>query len=498
MQVTEVMGTWFALSLALLCSISSITAEPPPVAKIPDNFDCGMRSLAYEYAKHLLKHQGDLIEVFDGFELGNLCNKTPPASSPASKAPNARRHAWRLASSDLLSSPEETDSIYADASKGFDTNPGTSSSPVKSLGQAVKLCAALLSSKGGKEATCSVLLRSGTPYYLTETLQLGPRHSGLTITTHPEDLKGGEAAIVSGGIPLEGLEWKPAGTGWPAGVMVSAISTSASNTLGNIDQLYVNDNRFVRARHPNANPGGTYTTGRFSTPTGYFPQAKGWLRSFPKNASKVVSFKKLRNTTRYSDFILGIGGPVHEFEPPAAYWAVENPPAGGGCKYEVPRGVVYEDAAFNATVPPSQWANATGAIVHAFHQAYWGDWKFEVGAHVKGNSSLLFERGTSTLTTLTIGLSLTLSLRVGGFQEARGSCGRGGHDWMIENVPEVSEALNPDCNPNHNPNPKRNPSSWTSPASGGTTNSTPSSTSTQMLPKGIFKQASWWLPNSRL
>ena len=25
----------------------------------------------------------------------------------------------------------------------------------------------------------------------------------------------------------------------------------------------------------------------------------------------------------------------------------------------------------------------------------------------------------------------------GGFQEARGSCGKGGHDWMIENVKEL-------------------------------------------------------------
>ena len=42
----------------------------------------------------------------------------------------------------------------------------------------------------------------------------------------------------------------------------------------------------------------------------------------------------------YGDFILGYGGPVAQFEPPAAYWAVERPPAGGGCKYEVPQAVV--------------------------------------------------------------------------------------------------------------------------------------------------------------
>ena len=51
--------------------------------------------------------------------------------------------------------------------------------------------------------------------------------------------------------------------------------------------------------------------------------------------------------------------------------------------------------------------------------AYWGDWKFRVDAHDKKNMSLHFDRG--------------------GFQEARGSCGSGGHDWFIENVKELTD-----------------------------------------------------------
>ena len=57
--------------------------------------------------------------------------------------------------------------------------------------------------------------------------------------------------------------------------------------------------------------------------------------------------------------------------------------------------------------------------MNAFHRAYWGDWKFSVGAHDKENMSFSFDRG--------------------GFQEARGSCGRGGHDWFIENVKELTD-----------------------------------------------------------
>lgn len=81
---------------------------------------------------------------------------------------------------------------------------------------------------------------------------------------------------------------------------------------------------------------------------------------------------------------------------------------------------MYDDEAFRAggAVPPSAWeSNGTGAVIHAFHHAYWGDWKFEVNEHNKANATLHFGRG--------------------GFQEARGSCGHGGHDWMVENVKDL-------------------------------------------------------------
>ena len=78
----------------------------------------------------------------------------------------------------------------------------------------------------------------------------------------------------------------------------------------------------------------------------------------------------------------------------------KKPPAGGGCKYEVPQGVVYDDAAFTSVhpwgagaIPPSQWASAEGAIVHAFHHAYWGDWKFEVSTHDNEAETFHFARG---------------------------------------------------------------------------------------------------------
>ena len=100
-------------------------------------------------------------------------------------------------------------------------------------------------------------------------------------------------------------------------------------------------------------------------------------------------------------------------------------------------GQVYEDAAFVAggAVPPSAWEyNATGAIVHAFHHAYWGDWKFSVDKHDKAADTLHFGAPYTPYTPYTpyppyppyTYLHRVTSVHPadrGGFQEARGSCG---------------------------------------------------------------------------
>ena len=93
-------------------------------------------------------------------------------------------------------------------------------------------------------------------------------------------------------------------------------------------------------------------------------------------------------------------------------------------------------------VPPSAWeSNASGAIVHAFHRAYWGDWKFSVDKHDKAAETLHVCNVMYThfpfklqpalyLHCLSHVMSVCCCCHVlcakfgrGGFQEARGSCG---------------------------------------------------------------------------
>ena len=414
------------------CNSAAVSCKKhPPIgpsgpSKVPLEFECGMREAAYHFGQHLAPARGTFVELFDAMQLETLCNKTRPVSTAASS-----RASWVAAMVPGHQSihgrrdrSSKTLKEFHVGASGSDANPGSATSPFASIERAVGACRV---AKKALSYPCKVLVHAPGTYYLNQTLQLGASDTGLTIQglSTPD----GELPVLSGGVPLSGMSWVAAGGKFPAGVMKAALPAEmkfqSTGRARHFDQLFVDGARHVRARHPNANPGGTFRTGRWTTPnTGYFPSAKAWVRSENQNASHVfdqfTNTQRIRNTSRYGDFILGYGGPVSQFDPPAAYWAVDRPPAGGGCKYEVPQGVVYEDAAFVAggAMPPSAWeSNTTGAIVHAFHHAYWGDWKFSVDKHDKEGATLHFGRG--------------------GFQEARGSCGSGGHDWMVENVKEL-------------------------------------------------------------
>ena len=54
----------------------------------------------------------------------------------------------------------------------------------------------------------------------------------------------------------------------------------------------------------------------------------------------------------------------------------------------------YNNDAFAPARAPSTWtSNITGAVVHAFHRAYWGGWQFAVDSHDKKTGNLTFSRG---------------------------------------------------------------------------------------------------------
>jgi hypothetical protein len=282
----------------------------PPPQKVPVEFECGMRAAAYDFAKHLMPSRGAFVEVFDAMQLETMCNRTRPAdtSLQASRAGWAVDVASAEAEAAAAAAGSEGTAVHVDGSSGSDTNPGTAAKPVATIEKGVAACRSQL--------PCSVMISAGTKgttYYLKDTLTLTPSDSGISLIGVPSTA--GAMPTLSGGELLTGLTWSPAASasdssgsssGFPAGVMKAKLP---AGTAG-FDQLFVDQERAVRARHPNALPGGAYRTGRYSTPsTGYFPSAKGWVRSVNKTAERTILEPMVRKTIRYHDFMLGYGGP---------------------------------------------------------------------------------------------------------------------------------------------------------------------------------------------
>ena len=180
-------GLGLLLWCTILAAISHATkprygplprAYPGPT-NIDPKLDCDIKSLAWDYAKKLLPWQGDFMSVYDALQLGACANVR---SSPG------KRYELRPFSH-TVSLDAHSLTLYVDASKGNDSNPGTETLPVKTVMQAVKL--SRLQRQAGQQAL--IYLRAGT-YYLPETITLGPEDSNLVISGYPN-----EKATVSGG-----------------------------------------------------------------------------------------------------------------------------------------------------------------------------------------------------------------------------------------------------------------------------------------------------------
>jgi hypothetical protein len=156
---------------------------------------CCSQHLAYEYALHLRPDLAPFPEVYDALRLYHLCDEPMPSAYARLKqrlpntplgtsAARSEQQESRASTRRLL---QEQHVIYADASLGLDTSPGSKDAPVKSLERAVLLSRAVAGPR-------TVLLAQGT-YYLSQALVLTAADSNLTITSSP-----GATAVVSGAL----------------------------------------------------------------------------------------------------------------------------------------------------------------------------------------------------------------------------------------------------------------------------------------------------------
>ena len=188
--------------------------------EISADTDCTIRQLAWEYGKHLKPERGDFKSLFDALQL-SYCNLTTPTTEDS----------WQPPSTPSLSNTI----LYVDpTSTAPDPDPQTGSitAPFSTLEAAVGRSRTLIK-------PVDILLRAGT-YYLTSTIELGPKDSGLRIANYPD-----EEAIVSGGFPVE-PQWKDASTVCGQGCFVAYLPSV--DTLPGFRRDGV---REIRARYPN-------------------------------------------------------------------------------------------------------------------------------------------------------------------------------------------------------------------------------------------------------
>lgn len=155
---------------------------------------------------------------------------------------------------------------YYVAPDGSDANPGTRQEPFASLTRAQ----AALRQKPG-----SIILRGGT-YYLPDTLVFTAQDSGTADAPVVIQAEQGETPVLSGGVRLTGLAWRP----FRDGIYQAAVAADLVT-----EELFVNGERQILARYPNFDPGAKYFNGyaadalapertaRWADPTGGFLHA---------------------------------------------------------------------------------------------------------------------------------------------------------------------------------------------------------------------------------
>jgi len=343
------------------------------------SWDCKMRQLGLDFAQTLQPFRS--LAQFQ--EVADALNGSPEAQG-CSVAPTAAL----LKPTPRPVTPLAPNSIFVDAVQGSDSNPGTITAPLKTIGKAVTLS----ETSGSK----SIVLRAGT-FYLPETIQLGPQDSSLSFTAY-----NGEEVWISGGILLS-TQWKPYNVSSAPGGANVYVADLTGQGVSSILGLRQNGVRSIRARYPNANP---ELQGFGST-----LHAKSWVApTTPTNPDiEINPATPFRNTSEsFQHYQLGIGGPCEHFTPPAGYWCGNGTSGGGAFTYRVPSGFVADKTVF----PNSPYANPVGAVLQVWRPSHWASWMFEIGS---------FNASTSTYT-----------FSKGGFQGARGN--NDGEDMYIENV----------------------------------------------------------------
>ena len=389
--------------------------------------DCTLRQLAWEYGKKLAPQKGQYAELFDAMQL-NRCNTTTstPTTSTSTGTGKPGEGSWWPPT---FGPETERNPIFVDpTAKGSDDGDGSIQKPFASIQKAlsvarVQRAAATAAAAAAASAAAAsapeprtLLLRAGT-FFLTEPIELTPADSLIAIQNYR-----GEDVSISGGVLLD-PSWQPLPSVHPAALVAKLP------LLTKVPGLRLDRGRAIRARYPNIADPEQHSAivpldgwirnrtkwvppAPFDTAVEVNASAADWpAAGWPMNESGGVPPQET-GAGGQGYYTMGLGGPCEEMWPQYGYaCGVGGGPRGAG-QHMHPSGLHYD----GDILPNAPYANATGAVIHAWRPAHWFTVQFEVGAANK--SALLFSRG--------------------GFQGSEGFSAAA--EWFIENVREETDS----------------------------------------------------------
>ncbi|KAH9251527.1 hypothetical protein BASA81_010558 [Batrachochytrium salamandrivorans] len=301
-----------------------------------------------------------------------------------------------------------TSQVYVSTLLGKDTQTGTKALPVKTLAKALELVAAM-----NKPNQVKQINLDGGEYVLSNTVEINSLHNNVQIVGPSS---GSPPSVLSATLDLGQLTWKT----YSGKIVQATLTAQQTAQLDNLSQLFINGKPAIRARFPNV---AKFTDFQYST-----VKAKSWGKGVATKivASKTINrdmtppgVKYMPKSTPFNRFSMGFADTSSKnpvlFSPPASYFLDPTHMAQGGCKHTLPTSITFKSKTF-----PNVWKKPTLARFHALHWYGWGLWSFSVKAQ------------TSTM----------VSFSGGGWQEARGDCGKGGNLWFVDNALELLDSPN--------------------------------------------------------
>lgn len=433
------------------------TPAPAPGPGDPGTFDCQVRFLAVEHARRALASTGTRTPeqlnasvamvvrslALDGSNPGKYgtCGHGAAFGSRAGGGTAAALATPLATPAAAAAAAAATTSFYVDASKGSDSNAGTSSAaPFKTLPRAQAAVRAALASSPATGVT--VTLRAGT-FFLSDTLLFGPADGGASADAPVVwAASPGEEVVVSGGVDLSGRQWTPSATPHNG-----AYETTVGGAGSAITTLFVGGQREIRAKFPNGDPlvpGGAGWGARASGPAaGRGFSATGQEFAHVVNVTARASGVTLSTGAAPGDVPQGfeVDAPLWGFNPTRAdFHAFQN---GSAQRFNT----TFNHPFWNSQVSPGfttdaltnkKWADPSTGIVHMYHSGGWGGWQFRV-AERPDDRTVMFQcrqQKDGKLVTCPAAEESSNPVTIeGGFQECRGA-DIGSNAFYVENIEE--------------------------------------------------------------